>query len=154
MTVSGLDATNCLLHAVDEGVLEAANIVDRYSGAGASQRGAHPRVAAEIAAEQGIARQFIQAARRLLAVHIGILQELRGDADTAGDHVQVGRGGIVVDRDGVLLHTPTGRRQAVVEIGVVLRASGVVMLGFSPARVLVSVSPMPTEIFTRSAHAR
>ena len=85
---------------------------------GLPKRGAHARVAAEIAAEQGIARQFVQAARRLLTVYVGILQELRCDPDAACDHVEVGRGGIVVDGDGILLHAPAGRGQAVIEIGV------------------------------------
>ena len=42
------------LHAVDEHVLEAADVVDRYAMPGGSQRRAHPRVAAEIAANSAL----------------------------------------------------------------------------------------------------
>ena len=106
------------LHAVDEGVLEAAHVIDGDRLAGGGERGAHTGVAAEIRREQRIARKFVERARRLLAVDRGIQQELRGDADARGDHVEVGGRRVVVQRDGVLLDAEALRRQAVVEVRV------------------------------------
>ena len=105
-------------HAVHEGGREAADIVHGECGAGCPERGADAGVAAEIGREKGVAGEFVEAASGLLAVGVGVVHELADDADAAGDHVEVGGGRVVIDRQRVLLDAPARGNEAVVEVGV------------------------------------
>ena len=107
-----------MLDTVDEDNLEPSDVIHCHRRSGRGQGCPNTGITAEIRVVEGVACQLIKAARSLFTVYIGILQELRCDSYAISDHVQVSRGGVVIDAQSILFHTPAGRGQPIVQVGI------------------------------------